>query len=375
MVDISTLGQSISQISRLKVQQEAITRLSIQLSTGKKTDSFAELGVQGITSQRARASINSIDTYLSNIVNTNRRIEQIDLSLNQIQNQARTLLNSLTVTPQQGDYPEFEVIQDLADNVYNLLQDLVNTQDGDRYVFAGADAGTQPLNDTGLFRSFLGEFVPDETDLTAPPLTASGVFGQWGSGFITTDQFISAYRGVTDTTLGYSAPLASGEAGQVFARVDDTVQIDYTILGNTEGIRDIIVGLGVLRDLPPPEFAPGALNDPTATTLPDDAPPSPPSEKQQNFFQVIDDLRQLISGGVDKLQTERFELAQVQVQIDQLRETFTFEKKTFQDTIAETEDVDITDVAARINSAQIQLEASYAVTASISQITLVNFLN
>ena len=297
----------------------------------------------------------------------------MDLALNQVQEQARILVNSLTVSPSQGDYPDFETIQALANNVYDFLVDLVNEKDGDRYLFAGADSDTKPLVNTGLFSSFLGEYVPDETDLTNPPLTASGAIGQWGSGTITTDQFIAAFESVDDTTLGYSAPLTSGEAGKLVARVDDNKQIDYTVLGNTEGLREILLAVGVLKDLPPPEYAPGALNDPTATTFAGDTPPFPPAEKQENFFQVLSSISATLSQAVDKVDDSRYQLAQTQVQMDKLNEFYTFEKKTFQDTVSEVEDADMTEVAAKINSLQIQLEASYTVTASISQLSLVNY--
>ena len=375
MTDVSTLGRSLNQIRLLTEQQSSLATLTNQLATGRKTDSFAELGRDGIISQRARVNISSIETYLGNISNVNRRIEQIDLSIAQFQEQTDNLINSLTIAPAEGDYPDFEIIQDLANNVYDFLLDLINTQDGDRFLFAGADSDTRPINDTGLFSSFLGDFVPDESNLTNPPLTASGAIGQWGAGLITTDDFISAYRGVDDTTLGYSAPLASDQAGNVFARIDVNSQIDYTVLGNAEGFTDILTAVGVLRELPPPEFAPGALNDPTALTFADDTQPFPPQEKQDNFFAVINDLQRLLADGVDKLESERFQLAQVQVQLNQTREGYEFERATLNNTIDDIENVDITQVATQINSLQIQLEASYAVTASVSQLTLVNFIS
>lgn len=373
MTGISTLAQALNQINRLESQQKVFEDLSTQLTTGKKTQSFAGLDTDIIFSKRARANINTIDTYTNNITNVNRRIEQMDLSLSQIQEQANILVNSLTVSPAEGDYPDFEVIQTLASNIYDFVLDLVNTKDGDRFLFAGSDSDTQPITDTGLLSSFLGDFVPDENDLTAPPLTASGAIGQWGSGTITTEEFIAAYRGLDDTTLGYSAPLTSGEAGNLLARVDDNKQIDYTVLGNDESIREIITVLGVIKELPPPEFAPGALNDPTATTFPDDTPPFPPEEKQENFFAVLQDLGAMLTQAVDKVDDERFKLAQTQVQMDKLSEFYRFEKKAFQDTVAEVEDADVTEVAAKINSLQIQIEASYSVTATISQLSLVNF--
>lgn len=373
MTTVSNLAQSLSLVRRIETQQSSLDTLASQLATGKKTQTFRDLGVDGIVSKRARAKISSLDTYISNITKADRRIQQIDLTVKEFQNQTEILIDSLALAPQEGDYADFETIQALAKNVFNFLVDLVNEEDSDRFLFAGGDGSTSPLTDNGLLESFLGDFLPDETDLTNPPLTSSGAFGQWGSGTITTEEFIAAYRGIDDTTLGYSSTLSSGTAGKVFARVDDDKELDYTLLGNAEGFREIIIAVGVLKDMPPPEYAPGALNDATATTFPDDEPPFPPTEKQENFYQVINDLAKMMVDGVDKLNDERFQLAQVQVQMSKIEESYIFEKKTFADVVSEVEDVDITEVATRINLATIQLEASFSVTAAISQLTLVNF--
>ena len=93
MADISTLGQSLSLINRLKTQQTTLSTLSVQLATGKKTDSFAELGTDGLVTQRARADFNSIETYRTNIINTNRRIDQMELNITQFQEQTDNLLS------------------------------------------------------------------------------------------------------------------------------------------------------------------------------------------------------------------------------------------------------------------------------------------
>jgi len=375
MTGISTLGQALDQIARLQTQQRQLEDLTIQMNTGKKTQKFTGLGTDVLTSKRARADIKSLDTYIGNITNAERRMNLMQNAIEEFQAQAGNIANSLIIAVQEGDYPDLEGIQDLADNIYDYMLELVNTKDGDRYLFSGADSSSKPLTDTGLLTSFLGEFVPDESDLTNPPLVASGVIGQWGDGTLTTDQFIQSYRNVTETTIGYSSSLVNDTAGEVFVRVDDNSELDYTVLADTPGMKDIMVALSVLRELPPPEYAPGALNDPAATTFPDDTPPFPPAEKQDNFFAVINDLAQMINGGIDSLDQERFGLAQTQARIQQIEQSHTREKNTLKDVIGDVEDADVTETAAKINSLQVQLEASYAVTSLVSQLSLVRFLN
>lgn len=374
MANISTLGQALDQIARLKSQQGSLDILSTQLTTQKKTQVFSGLQNDVLRSQRARADTKSLEGYIDNIKNADRRIQQMLNSIQGMKTQAENISTSLVVAIQEGDWPDLQSIQDLATNTLNFVMDLVNEKDGNRYLFSGADSSTKPLTDTGLFDSFLGEFVPDETDLTNPPLTASGVIGQWGDGTITTDQFIASYRGVNETVMGYSPSLVNDTAGKVFVRVDDNSEFDYTVLADNPAIKDILTVMNVLKALPPVEYAPGALNDPMATTLPDDMPPFPPEEKQENFFKVINDLTNMLNTAIDKLDQSGFKLAQVQAQISNVKDSHTSEMNMLANIIGEVEDVDTTEVAAKINQLNTQLQASYSVTALLSQLTLANYI-
>lgn len=371
---ISTLGQALDQISRLKTQQKTMDLLTTQLNTGKKSQNFSGLQQDGIFSQRARANIKSLDTYLSNIKHANRRINLMTSSMNQMKTQAQSVLSSLQLSLQEGDYENFEVLQQQAGAAYDFMIDLMNTQDGDRYLFSGSDSDTQPITETGFLETFFGEFIPDETDLTDPPLTASGIIGQWGEETITTAQFISAYRATTEATMGYSSTLTSDTAGKVTTRVSDKSEIDYTVLANAEGMKEVLLALSVIKSLPPPEHAPGALNDPDATTFDEDTPPFPPSQKQENFYAVLDDLTAMLSNAVKKIDSENYRLAQVQTQIQSVKNSHTQELNTLQTIVSDVENVDITETAAKITQLQVQIEASYQVTALVSRLSLVNFI-
>ena len=374
MANISTLGQYLDQLSRLKTQQATLGDLSTQISSGKKTQSLSGLGNDIIRTTRARVGVNSLEVYIENIKNADRRIKLMQTSIREIKKQSENISNSLTISVQEGDYPDFQSMQKLASNIYNFVIDAMNQLDGERYLFGGADTSERPITDTGLFSSALGEFVPDETDLTNPPIVASGLIGDWGDGSITTDEFIAAYNAASDTVLGFSNALTSNTAGKNVVRVNDGSEFDYTTLANKTSMKDIIRVLGVIKALPPVEYAPGALNDPTATTLPEDVAPFPPREKQENFFKVINDLAATLNKAIDNLDDELFDLSQVQAQISIVRTSHTEQINAYKDIIGDVEDVDITEASVKITQIQTQLQASFQVTALLSQLTLANFL-
>jgi len=374
MTGISTLGASVDQIARLKVQQNNLDLLTTQISTGKKTQQFSGLGTDILRSQRARADINSLEQYTTNIQNSQRRIQLMNGSLEQVRTQTNLIANGLTVGVQEGDAPDFEVTQRLAGDVYDFIIDLINTKDGDRFLFAGADSSIKPIEDNGLFDSVLGTFVPDDTDIANPPFQASGYIGDWGDGTITTEEFIASYQATNENILGYSEALISGTTGDVRVRVDDNSDFDYTVLGNTEGLKEIVLALGVLKNLPPPENAPGALNDPLATNAIEDIPPFPSREKQDNFYEVFNDLKQTLIKAVDKIEAEEYRLGLIEAQTSVIKDQHEYQINTFKTTISEIEDADITESVAKIQQAQVSLQASFSVTSILADLSLVNFL-
>lgn len=374
MVGVSTLGQYLDQISRLKTQQTTMGDLTLQISSGKKTSKLSGLGNDIVKTTRARAGVNSLETYVENIKNADRRIKLMLTSIAEIKAQANNIADSLALGVQEGDYPDLEGIKTLTNNVYNFIIDAMNQTDGDRYLFGGSDTTEMPITDTGLFSSSLGEFVPDETDLTNPPIVASGLIGSWGDGSITTEEFIAAYHASSDTVLGYSNAISTSSAGKTQVRVNDGSEFDYTILANSPGMRDIIMTLGVLKELPPVEYAPGALNDPTATTLAEDTSPSPPAEKQENFFAVLNNLSATLNNAIDNLDQEVFKLSHVQAQISIVKTSHGDQINAYKDVIGEVEDMDITEASVMLTQLQTQLQASFQVTALLSQLTLANYL-
>lgn len=374
MVTVSTLGQSLDQIARLKLQQKTLGDLQVQISSGKKTQSLSGLGNDVLRTVRSRAGINSLETYIENIKNADRRLKLMQNSIDQVKAQARNISSGFSSAVQEGDYPEFESLKALAENVYNFILDTMNQKDGDRYLFGGGDTSEQPITDTGLYSSFLGEFVPDETDISNPPIVAAGLIGQWGDGTITTDQFIASYKGTSDTVLGYSNALTTGTMGKTTVRVNDGSEFDYTTPANGQSMRDIVMILGVIKSLPPVEHAPGALNDPLATNVAEDTAPFPPREKQENFFKVVNDLASSLNTAIEGLNQESFRLANVQAQINSVKELHTNQVNAYTDIVTDTENIDITEVSAKILQIKTQLEASFQVTALVSQLTLVNFL-
>ncbi|MCB9988529.1 MAG: hypothetical protein H6868_04235 [Rhodospirillales bacterium] len=357
MASISTTRQSLDQIERLKIMQTQLATLQYQISSGKKTRLFKGLENDVLSSERARADYKSLDTYINNITVADRRIKLMGNTLESAQQQATNVLNALEIQTQQGEI-ELDTINDLATNVQKFLYTLYNQKDGDRYLFGGAETQAQPISDTGSLDTYQVTRISD-----------------WLATTIDSDQLVDSYRDtaqLNDTVVGYSAELSSGNVRNVFVRVDESAELDYTVLANSDGFRDIMVAVSMIKNLTGTlEEVTREADDPATLVT---APGADQSEQNTNFYQVFNDLARMLSDAIDNLDLDRFNLSQTQAQMTQIMQNHEIEQNLQLDVISQAEDIDLNETAVNLNMLQLQLEASYRVTASVSQLSLVNYI-
>ncbi len=397
MTGVSTLGQSLAQVRRLELQQSNLGNLASQLATGKKTQKFSGLGNDILTSKRARADFKSLDSYIQNIKNGDRRMKLMLNSIEEIQGQSKTFSGSLIIFSQQDVHQKGEeIIYDdpltaikenervgmtssepdvemaslvqFADSLFDIVSDLLNARDSDQYILNGADVSTQPLGSADALNSAVTQLITD-----------------WKDGTITNDQLIADITSgdttnnpdaLTDTTIGFSSALSAGNVGNVSVRAADNLDIDYTVRANEDPFRDLLVGLAFLKNetlLPiadtytPPNEYPG-------TPDAQGAPGANLDEMKENFFTVFNSVQAMIENAIGDIDTVRFRVETSRARVDQLKQSHQEVQNFLTGVISEVEDVSLDQVAVEISTLQVHLEASYAVTAQLQQLTLVNFI-
>ncbi len=400
MTGISTLAQALGQIDRLKDQQFLFDSLSNQLATGKKTQKFSGLGNDILSLQRARANFATLETYTSNITNADRRMKLTLNAIEKFKTQAENFAGALVTFSQQSFHQQGNIVyyddpatldvveqiplgtdsplpdvdlqglRDLAASTYDFLVDLLNTQDGDRYLLSGADSLTQPLVDAGLLDSAI-----------------SSQIASWKSGTITNDQLIADLTdrtvadgnidAITDSVIGYSATLSANQQGKIYVRVDEKSEIDYTVLANNAGFRDVLVALSYFKNESLPPVVDEVEIDGTTglpNVLTEGAPGADIDEMKDNFFAVFNNLVGMVNTAIDTIDSQQFKIESARAQIDEIKQSHQQEQAILQDTIDEVENVDLNEVAVKLNSLQIQLDASYRITARLQDLSLVNFI-
>ncbi len=398
MTSISTLGQALDQIERIKEQQAQFSILSTQLTSGKKGTSFSALQSDVIISKRSRADLTSVDSYINNIDNVDRRIKLMLSAIDKFRNQAKSFYNALTdfsqqSVHQQGDVLEyddpitpyddrtqvgmtsdqtdgdFKVLQNFAGNLIDFLKDLMNTKDGDRYLMGGAEVGEKPLNDTGLLNSSINVLISS---------WKSGTIDNAGLIADLTDRTATGGNAdaITDTIVGYSAALSAGNAGKAFIRVDDGAELDYTALANETPFRNILVAAHYISNESLPPIADAYIEPNTYPGVPDanGAPGDTLDDMKDNFFAVFNEITAMVNNAVKQADDISFRLNNVQARLDDIRKSHVDERNLLTSIISNVEDVDINEAAVKLTTLQVQLDASFRITAKMQQFSLANFL-
>lgn len=346
MTFISTLGQNQDQIGRLKNLQLQLGTLQTQISSGKKSTDFKGLGNDGITTQRARADFQKLDSYLQNIERADTRIKMMMSGLESVKTQANYVVDAIVNQTQQGKV-ELDSIRRLSENAYDFIVDTLNLQDGTAFIFAGSDTSTQPLTDNGSLDAFY-----------------TALNQEWAAGTLTVnppnkniaEEYMARYRNIPEVTLGLAGSLA--DAKSVHVRADDTVEVNYTLKANHQAFKDIISTVTAMKNISNLDVAPGATYE----------------EQQEMFYAVFNDMAKNLTAAVDKLDLESFKLSTASVQLNDVKASHKTEKNVLMNTISNIEDVDLNEAAVRIQALGTQLEASYRVTSIIGQLSLSRYL-
>lgn len=398
MTGVSTLGQALDQIERIKEQQLHFTLLSQQVTTGKKTQRFSGLQNDILVSKRARADFGSMDAYINNIKNADRRIALMSKAIAEFKREAENFQGLLTGFGQEGVHQEgdrityddpltttvettqvgmtsdepdtdFKTLQQLADKIYEFVFDLLNTKDGDRYLFGGAETLTPPVANAGTLDSAISSLIT-----------------QWKAGGITTDALVDDLKdrtatagnadALTDTIVGYSPALSAGNAGRVFVRVQESAEIDYTALANDQAFRDMLVAVSYFRNENLPPIADTYIPPNAYPGVPDvqGAPGATMEEMKDNFYQVFNEIVGMVNHAIDAMDQVSFNLENSRARITEIKISHEEDKNILLSTISDVEDVDVNEAAVKLNALQVQLQSSFAVTAMMNQFSLVNFL-
>jgi flagellar hook-associated protein 3 FlgL len=333
-MSVSNIGQSLNEQFLLQRLRNELNGVQTQINTGKKGNTFSALDTAGASNSMSfRNSRNLLQSYIDSINIVRSRTDVMDAALISVTDSSRDVMTRLQ-SQLQDTVPQTAIIRDEAQAQLEVVLQKLNTRFGDRYLFSGTDINNPPHdNAAGLNANFAAQV---NTWITGAPPTIASV--------------VADASGFNDAALGYSGTLSA--AGAVTVRADEGTDINYTVLANEEGLRDVVRGLAIVAN----------LQDPTT-----------PAE-QDNFWTVVNGAIQLIDEGSRAIDDEIGILGNKSRQMEDLLIQHDESQGALEIFIGQVEDVDLADAVTRFNSLELQLQASYQVTSTVRQLSLVNFI-
>lgn len=331
--NVSLLGQSTTQSERLGDLRSMFDNLSRQVTTQKKYEDYSGFGADAMQIQRLKTQQPLIQSYMSNIDRVTNRMTMVNNSLSSISKVGNDLISSITTLLQNGTVT-ISSIQQVAQQGLQTVEDLLNQQLDGHYIFGGSDVQSPPfVNDSSLNSNI-------KTQLTN--WLASG----------NTAALTSTVDGFSGPALGLSSTLAT--SGNITARVDDNLDIDYTVKGDSSGMQGLLRSLTMIANL----SIPGGGD--VATQAQFDTVMQHLLGTTQDAVGQINDMAANLSGKFNLLKSlkdsHQSDLNLVQSQADTL------------------ENADPATALTQMQALQTQLTASYQVTNIVSKMSLTNYI-
>src|SRR5215475_1209958 len=142
----------IDSASSLMVQavvdmRARLADLQRQLGTGKKSETYAGVGLDRGLAVGLRTKLSAVDSYTDTIKMLNMRIDLAQTALTRVDDLSKTVRSAARLTGYELDDTGQTTAQKNARLQLDEVLGLLNTQAGDRYLFSGR-AGDRPAVDT-----------------------------------------------------------------------------------------------------------------------------------------------------------------------------------------------------------------------------------
>lgn len=323
---ISTLGLQLISSTNLSRGQTLLSKLSQQLTTGKYSENLSDY-----TSSSAQKVLNfngkidEQDGFLSVIESISPRLEAYDSALEGVEDTVSdaftTILSSATYNTNTNS-----ALRSSIEGYMEQISYYLNQQMGDRYLFSGSRYDEAP--------------VISGADLAALPIPPTEV-----APYLATPPAVPAYDADYDPLLPAAAHPEAYVQDSV--RIDTTKTLTYGVTSNEDGFQQVIMGL---------RFALSATYD------------------QANYETYMTTARDLLTTGLANIRGTHTDVTNAATTLENTKKTISSNISNLKDQVDNIENVDINEVSVKITVLESQLEASYAVTAKMVKLSILDYL-
>ncbi|WP_027060066.1 flagellar hook-associated family protein [Mesorhizobium loti] len=346
MTSVSTAALTNAMRYQQMRMQSDLVKATKESSTGKVADVGLALG--GRTAQSVTFS-RDLDR-LNVIVDSNglvaARLSSTQTSLSQLSGVAQNFLSSLT-SATSGDSSQ-SLTQSAGKTAIQQLGSILNTSINGEYLFAGTNTDVKPINDftaagspakAAFDASFVTKFGFTPDDPAAANITAAQM-----DDFITNDvtpQFMGA---------GWQANMSNATDQQIVSRIALNETTETSTGANSDGIKKLAMAAAIVTSL-------------MSTNISQAAKDTIVSRTQNMVGEALSGIAQVQS-----------QTGIVQKRVSDASDRMKTQTDLFERHILDLESVDPAEAATRVANLTQQIENSFALTARLQQLSLLNYL-
>jgi flagellar hook-associated protein 3 FlgL len=347
MKTVSVSSASVSnamRYSQMRMQMELVNAQK-EMTTLKVADTGLALGTRASQSVNFHRDLDRLNTIIDSNGLVASRLGTTQSALDQIGALAQTLMETLT-TATTGDLSS-AVLSESGKATLQSLTGLANTALNGEYLFAGTNTDIKPLDDftaagspakAAFDAAFFSHFGFTKDDPAAASITAAQI-----DDFITTKvepQFLGTGWG------NWSSATDQG----IVSRISLNETVETSVSANNDGIRKLAMAAAMATDL-------------FSGNLSDEARKAAATRALSLSGQAVSDLSQI-----------RAQTGIVQKSVSDASDRMKTQTDLFKKHLLDLEGVDPYEAATRVNDLMTHIQTSFALTARIQQLSLLNYL-
>jgi flagellar hook-associated protein 3 FlgL len=341
-------SQAVSNAMRYQVlsMQQELAKAQTEVTTGKLADPGVTLGSrtgQAVSLSRDVDRLNGL-VDSNNLIST--RLTATQDALGQINDLTQTFLSALTAD--KGSGVASTVTQEAAQTALSSVTSILNTSVNGEYLFAGINTDVQPISDVGadgslakqaLDTAFQTHFGFPPSDPAAANITAADM-----NNFV--DQLVADQTTDPEWTNNWSKATDQ----PITSRISLNETAETSVSANSVGTKKFMLAAAMVSN-----FMQGNLSEGARDAL-------------------VDKASDLITDSLTDSASQQAKLGLTQNKVSSATDRIKAQVDLFQRNLIDLEGVDPYEASTKITSLLGQIETSYALTARMQQLSLVNFL-
>lgn len=361
--DYGMLGSLVSNAVSVKQKLDTLTN---QASTGLVSNTYAGLGSGAPVSLDLRPQIANLQTWQNNVNAATGPMGVAQATLTQIESIASNFYAQLN-NVQSVSTSEVDSIAANARDALSQVANLLDSQYGGTYVFAGQDTGNAPVPDpdhiltSGFYQQIntaVGNLAVNGAAVTANATYATAVSNAAGTSPFSTwlsQPYANVRAALPTVQVGQSQTETVGIPASANGLIPTSSTASITIAGGPPSstgsyMRDVLRALATI----------GSLSSSQANDT--------------GFADLVQDTRASLSGAVTAMTQDAGVLGDTQLSINTTQTQLSQTQTALTAQVSNAENVDMASTLSQLSLVQTQMQASYQLITSMSNLTLVKFL-